>query len=49
MVEKEIEGLFFLFEHDRGRLLSWCPGTSLVPLENELGEGRIEGRILKEA
>jgi hypothetical protein len=32
----------------RGLLLSWCPGTALIPLVNELGERRIKGQILKE-
>lgn len=28
-------------------MLSWCTRTSLVPLENELGEGRRDGQISK--
>jgi hypothetical protein len=34
-------------EGDRGPLLSWCPGTYLVPLENELGGRENRGSDLK--
>lgn len=30
------------------RTMSWSPGTSMVPLANELGEGRLEGSTSKE-
>jgi hypothetical protein len=35
-------------EGDRECTMSWSPGASLVPLENELGEGRLESLTSKE-